>query len=145
MTTPRPESERFEHFVQAQQPMFEQVIRELSQGRKQSHWMWFVFPQLRGLAPSQMSQRYALDSPAEAAEYWQHPVLGPRLRQCLQLVLEVDGRSAEQIFGMPDCLKFHSSLTLFALAAPTESLFKQALQKYFGGELDGRTLELLND
>lgn len=140
-----PATHEFDHFIEAQQPVYEQVVGELAGGRKQSHWMWFIFPQLRGLAPSAMSQRYALDSTAAAGRYLQHAVLGPRLRECTQLVLDVDGRSAEAIFGMPDCLKFHSSMTLFSVSFPPDGLFQQALDKYFDGQPDRRTIELLEN
>ena len=135
----------FDHFVDAQRPLYSQVLRELAAGNKQSHWMWFIFPQRRGLAPSAMSQRYALDSAAAAARYLQHPVLGPRLRECTQLVLDVEGQSAEDIFGMPDCLKFHSSMTLFALSSPADEMFKTALDKYFHGRPDANTVRLLEE
>ena len=133
-----------QRFVEAQQPIYQQVVRELAKGSKQSHWMWFVFPQLSGLAPSAMSQRYALSSTAEAVAYWQHPVLGPRLGECTQLVLDVEGRSAEEIFGMPDCLKFRSCMTLFAASVSDVDLFDRALKKYFDGQPDPRTLESLS-
>jgi uncharacterized protein (DUF1810 family) len=131
------------HFVQAQDQVYADVVRELGTGRKRSHWMWFIFPQLTGLAPSAMSQRYALDSTEAAKRYLQHPVLGPRLRECTQLVLDVPNRSAEAIFGYPDYLKFRSSMTLFALAEPSAELFQQALDKYYSGQGDEKTLELL--
>ena len=136
-------TEDFERFVTAQEPIYHRVVRELAQGSKQSHWMWFIFPQLRGLAPSAMSQRYALDSTAEAANYWRHPVLGPRLAECTQLVLDVQDRSAEEIFGMPDTLKFHSSMTLFSLAVAEIDLFSRVIDKYFSGLPDSKTLQLL--
>lgn len=136
-------TDAFAHFVEAQEPVYDDVVRELSAGRKQSHWMWFIFPQLLGLAPSAMSQRYALDSTDAAKRYLQHPVLGPRLRECTRLVLDVPDRSAEEIFGYPDYLKFRSSMTLFALAAPSEELFQRALEKYYDGQRDPQTLELL--
>ncbi|MGN6544234.1 MAG: DUF1810 domain-containing protein [Aureliella sp.] len=137
-------SDEFAHFVEAQQPVYDDVVSELRAGRKRSHWMWFVFPQLLGLAPSAMSRRYALDSTDSAKRYLQHPVLGPRLRECTQLVLDAHDRSAEEIFGYPDDLKFRSSMTLFALAEPADDLFQRALDQYYGGHRDEKTLELLN-
>jgi uncharacterized protein (DUF1810 family) len=133
----------FAHFVEAQEPVYEDVVRELRAGRKRSHWMWFIFPQLAGLAPSAMSQRYALDSTDAARRYLAHPLLGARLRECTQLVLDIAERSAEEIFGYPDYLKFHSSMTLFALSEPAEPLFQSALAKYSGGQRDANTLDLL--
>jgi uncharacterized protein (DUF1810 family) len=119
----------------------EQVLAELRAGRKVSHWMWFVFPQIQGLGHSPMSQRFALASRAEAEAYLHHPILGPRLRECTRLVNEVNGRSIEEIFGYPDDLKFHSSMTLFAQASAEDQVFVDALRKYFGGERDPLTLE----
>lgn len=133
----------FDRFIEAQDPLYEEVVCELRAGRKRSHWMWFIFPQLAGLAASPMSQRYALDSTETAKRYGQHPVLGHRLRECTGLVLNVQNRSAEQIFGYPDYLKFRSSMTLFALSDPTEPLFRRALDQYYGGQFDEKTLELL--
>jgi uncharacterized protein (DUF1810 family) len=132
-----------ERFLQAQNPVFPTVREELRKGRKQTHWMWFVFPQIAGLGSSAMSQRYAIGSLAEAVAYLAHPVLGRRLRECTALVLAVPDRSAHAIFGSPDDVKFHSSMTLFAQAAPDEALFHEALQKYFGGAPDGATLARL--
>jgi len=134
-----------ERYVRAQQPVFAQVCAELAAGRKQSHWMWFIFPQLRGLGSSPMAERYAIDSLAEACAYLAHPLLGERLRTCTQLVNRVEGRSAQAIFGYPDYLKFRSSMTLFARAAAKGSeAFGEALAKYFAGEEDPLTGELLD-
>jgi uncharacterized protein (DUF1810 family) len=132
-----------ERFVAAQANVIERVRDELQRGRKQSHWMWFVFPQLAGLGFSPMAQRYAIASLAEARAYLAHPVLGTRLRECTELVLAIDGKSAHDIFGAPDDLKFRSCLTLFAEAAPDEIVFNVALEKYFEGAKDPRTLALL--
>jgi len=132
-----------ERFVEAQDPVLAQVRRELAEGRKRSHWMWFVFPQLAGLGTSPMAQRYAIRSLAEARAYASHPVLGPRLVECTRLVNGVEGRSAHDIFGSPDELKFRSSMTLFARAAPEEPVFRTALDRYFGGAEDPRTVERL--
>ena len=132
-----------ERFVAAQEPVHEQVTAELRAGAKRSHWMWFVFPQIAGLGFSAMAQRYALGSLEEARAYLAHPVLGPRLRDCVRLVLDVEGRDAHAIFGAPDDAKFCSSLTLFARAAPGEALFREALDKYHGGAEDAATLAKL--
>jgi len=131
-----------QRFVDAQMPVYETVRAELAAGRKRSHWMWFVFPQLRGLGVSSTARHYGIDSLAEARAYLAHPVLGARLRECCALMLAVPGRSAHEILGSPDDLKFRSCLTLFSLAAPDEPVFGQALAKYYGGEADPRTLAL---
>lgn len=123
-----------QRFVEAQDPVYVHVISELRDGEKQSHWMWFIFPQLQGLGHSAMAKKYAITSLDEAAAYLQHPILGPRLIECTKLVNETDGRSIHQIFGSPDDLKFHSCMTLFAQAKPTEEVFQYALQKYFSSE-----------
>lgn len=133
----------FEHFLAAQGPVYGDVIAELSAGKKQSHWMWFIFPQLVGLGHSHMAQRFALHSLDEARRYAQHPQLGERLRQCTKLVVQTENRNISGIFGYPDDRKFHSSMTLFHLAVPEEPLFKLALDKYFDGENDARTVALL--
>jgi uncharacterized protein (DUF1810 family) len=145
-------------FVVAQAGVYEQVCAELRAGRKQSHWMWFVFPQIRGLGSSEMAVRYAISGLEEARAYLDHAVLGPRLRECAGIVCGVEGRTVGEIFGYPDDLKFHSSMTLFADAAAlfaeatapfaeaegsSESVFHRALEKYFGGEMDRGTLERL--
>jgi uncharacterized protein (DUF1810 family) len=132
-----------ERFLQAQAPVIDTVRAELARGRKASHWMWFVFPQMRGLGHSAMAQRYAIASLEEAEAYAAHPVLGARLRELTALVLGVEGRSAHDIFGTPDDLKFHSAMTLFARAAPEEPVFRDALEKYFGGREDPATVETL--
>jgi uncharacterized protein (DUF1810 family) len=130
-------------FVQAQAPVYAQALAELRAGRKRSHWMWFVFPQIPGLGTSPMAQRYAIASLDEATAYLAHPVLGARLRECAQATLGVDGRSAHDILGSPDDLKFHSSMTLFHRAAPAEPVFGDCLKKYFGGQEDPQTLARL--
>jgi len=132
-----------ERFVKAQNSVFEQVCAELRSGGKQSHWMWYVFPQMKGLGNSPTSLRFAIASREEANAYLQHPILGARLRECTQLVLLIDGLSIRDIFGYPDYLKFHSCITLFAQVTPKERVFKEALDKYFGGELDRATLDRL--
>jgi uncharacterized protein (DUF1810 family) len=132
-----------QRFVDAQAGVFEQVCSELREGRKRSHWMWFIFPQIKGLGSSPMAVRFAISSLAEARAYLDHAVLGPRLRECCEIVVGVAGRSVDEIFGYPDDLKFHSSITLFAKAAVENRVFLDALEKYFGGELDRATVERL--
>jgi uncharacterized protein (DUF1810 family) len=129
-------------FVQAQNTVFRDVQGELARGRKQSHWMWFIFPQVAGLGFSTMSQRYAIGSRAEAEAYLAHPVLGPRLIACTGLVLAVEGRTINAILGAPDDAKFRSSMTLFD-AVSDAPIFGDALARYFAGERDGATLEIL--
>ena len=135
-----------ERFVRAQEGVYQQACAELWAGRKRTHWMWFIFPQIKGLGSSEMAVRYAISSIEEAKAYLEHPVLGPRLRECTQIVLEVQGRMAEEIFMYPDNLKFHSSMTLFAQAAEISEedlVFSQALDKYFDGKEDAATIERL--
>lgn len=132
-----------QRFAEAQEPVYAQVCAELRAGQKQSHWMWFVFPQLRGLGHSAMAERFAISGMEEARLYLTHPVLGARLRECVRQVLEIRGKSVEEIFGYPDHLKFRSSMTLFAQAAPEEDIFRRALERFFGGEADEKTLALL--
>lgn len=130
-------------FLTAQAPTYDTVLAELRAGRKSSHWIWFIFPQIAGLGHSAVSQQFAIASLDEAKAYLQHPVLGPRLRACTQLVLDVNGRSAEEIFGYPDHLKFRSCMTLFLTAAPEHTIFNNALLKYFDGKPDQSTLDIL--
>jgi uncharacterized protein (DUF1810 family) len=132
-----------QRFVDAQKGVFEAACTELREGQKRTHWMWFIFPQLAGLGHSSMAIKYAISSRREAEAYLKHPLLGPRLRECTQLVTRVEGRSIKQIFGSPDDLKFRSSMTLFASTASDNQIFKDALQKYFAGELDQLTIERL--
>jgi uncharacterized protein (DUF1810 family) len=129
--------------VDAQAGVHERALAELRAGHKQSHWMWFVFPQISGLGSSPMSQHYALNSLKEARAYLEHPLLGARLRDCTRAVLAVEDRSAHEIFGAPDDLKFRSSMTLFDAAAPGD-IFRAALDKYFDGEGDPLTLKKLS-
>lgn len=129
-------------FVAAQEPVIDEVRRELKAGAKRSHWMWFIFPQLRALGRSETARFYGLDGLSDARDYLAHPVLGPRLLDCVEMVNHVEGRTALQIFGRPDDLKFRSCLTLFAAVEP--SPFEQALRHYYAGEPDPLTLELLN-
>jgi uncharacterized protein (DUF1810 family) len=132
-----------ERFVTAQASVFEGVLAELKGGRKRTHWMWFIFPQLRGLGHSPTAQFYAIASLDEARVYHAHPLLGPRLDLCTRTVLESRARSLGEIFGSPDDLKFRSCMTLFELAVPDVPLFGEALERWCGGERDDRTLELL--
>jgi uncharacterized protein (DUF1810 family) len=132
-----------QRFVDAQCHVFENVCLELQEGRKKGHWMWFIFPQIEGLGYSPLARKFAISSREEADAYLNHPILGPRLRHCTRLITLVEGRSIDQIFGGPDDLKFHSSMTLFANATSDNQVFRDALQKYFGGELDRLTLERL--
>ena len=131
-----------DRFVSAQSVIFDTALAELDAGQKRSHWMWFIFPQIAGLGFSAMAQRYAIASLDEATAYLAHPVLGQRMRECTQLVLAVEGRDAHTILGSPDDLKFRSSMTLFAQAAPKD-VFDLALSKYFAGEPDPATLDKL--
>jgi uncharacterized protein (DUF1810 family) len=133
-----------ERFVEAQAGVYEQACAELRVGRKRSHWMWFVFPQIRGLGSSPMAVRYAISGLEEARAYLEHPILGPRLRECAGIVVGVEGKTAEQIFGYPDNLKFHSSMTLFAKADEGGGVFRMALEKHFGGGMDQGTLERIH-
>lgn len=136
---------QLERFVKAQETVYPVVQDELRAGQKRSHWMWFVFPQLAGLGRSSTAQHYAIGSLAEARAYLAHPLLGVRLRECVALLQAVQGRSARQILGDPDDLKLHSSLTLFAQAAPAEPDFQACLEKYFDGRSDLATLSLLKN
>lgn len=137
------ESYDLQRFVDAQDPIYTHVCGELRRGRKASHWMWFVFPQLAGLGRSATARRYALASLEEAAAYSRHPVLGPRLRDCTELVLAVPNRSANDIFGRPDDRKFHSSMTLFAHATDDNAIFRAALARFYDGVDDPLTLARL--
>jgi uncharacterized protein (DUF1810 family) len=132
-----------QRFVNAQNPVFEQVCSELRRGRKEGHWMWFIFPQLEGLGHSWMASKFGISSRDEAEAYLKHSILGPRLKECTWLVNLVEGRSIEQIFGYPDNLKFRSSMTLFSSVESDNAVFVTALQKYFGGARDRLTLERL--
>lgn len=132
-----------DRFTAAQEPVFATVLAELRAGKKQSHWMWFVFPQLDALGRSPTAKFYGLADLDEARAYMAHPVLGPRLLVCTRLVNAVEQHTAHDIFGSPDDLKFRSSVTLFHHAAPDEGAFAEALRKYFGGEQDPLTVELL--
>jgi uncharacterized protein (DUF1810 family) len=132
-----------QRFIDAQHPIYGEVRDELQAGQKETHWMWFIFPQIKGLGTSATAQKYAIQSIDEAKAYLNHPLLGFRLRECTQLVNGVIARSIEDIFGYPDHLKFHSCMTLFAYVSESDKLFTAALTKYFHGQLDRRTLEQL--
>lgn len=132
-----------ERFLSAQAPVHEAVRAELAAGRKASHWMWFMFPQLRALGRSPTAKFFGIEGLDEAKAYWAHPVLSERLALCTQLVLDVRGRSIHQIFGSPDDLKLHSCMTLFEAAAPEEARFARLIEQGFGGVRDDNTLALL--
>ena len=134
-----------QRFVDAQDPVWNAVTKELKAGRKQTHWMWFVFPQLAGLGRSSTAQHFGIADLTEAELYLSHEVLGPRLKKAARLVAAVEGRTVDEIFGYPDNLKLHSSMTLFAEATNGTSVFDEVLQKYFDGESDGGTLDLLDE
>jgi len=138
------DSHDLERFVEAQDPVIEQVKKELRAGRKRSHWMWFVFPQVEGLGKSRKARRYAISSQQEADAYLAHPVLGSRLRECTGIVNGIEGRSANEIFGSPDDLKFRSSMTLFEAVADDPLPFSRALELYYDGDRDQMTLDFLS-
>lgn len=141
MTDPDPFD--LQRFIKAQDPVLQTVTAELEAGKKRTHWMWFVFPQIQGLGHSEMARRYAISSVNEARAYFDHPVLGERLLILTQIVNALEGRSVEQIFGYPDDLKFHSSMTLFAHAVSDKTPFELALNTYFDGEPDAGTVARL--
>jgi uncharacterized protein (DUF1810 family) len=132
-----------QRFVTAQAPVFAAACDELRAGYKQSHWMWFIFPQLRALGHSSTAKHYGLEDLAEAQAYWRHPVLGERLRLCTALVLGIEGKTAHAIFGSPDDLKLCSCMTLFEAAAPEEAGFGRVLERYYAGRRDAATLVML--
>jgi uncharacterized protein (DUF1810 family) len=132
-----------ERFVKAQADVFPQVLAELGAGEKRSHWIWFIFPQMKGLGRSSLAEFYGIGSLAEAQAYARHSLLGPRLVECTRLVNQIEGRSIREIFGYPDDLKFRSSMTLFVRAAEENAEFDAALKKYFDGEADPLTVALL--
>ena len=134
-----------QRFVEAQNPVISQVKQELGSGEKRTHWMWYVFPQVAGLGSSRRAQRYAISSREEAEAYLEHPILGPRLRECTEIVNGVEGRSANDIFGSPDDLKFRSSMTLFDAVADDSTPFRTALEQYFDNDPDQKTLEFLSE
>jgi len=130
-------------FVQAQQHDYAHALAEIKSGRKRTHWMWYIFPQLDGLGVSATAKHYAIKTLAEAQAYLAHSLLGPRLQECMEAVLHIEGRSARDIFGTPDDLKLRSCATLFACVSPRDSVFDRVLRKYYPGGRDGRTLQLL--
>ena len=136
-------SHNLERFTQAQDPIYEKVLSELRSGRKRTHWMWFVFPQIAGLGTSHMARTFAISSREEADAYLNKTLLGERLRECTELVLAVEGRTINEIFGSPDDLKFRSCMTLFANVAADSQVFEDALLKYFNGDPDPLTVERL--
>jgi uncharacterized protein (DUF1810 family) len=140
------QSQDFEliRFVNAQENIYPQVIAELRNGRKQSHWMWFIFPQIDGLGTSPTAKRYSIKSAEEAIAYLNHPLLGKRLLECFAILMEIQGKTAEEIFGYPDYLKLQSSVTLFSIVNPQEEIFAQVLEKYYKNKKDQRTIDLLN-
>ena len=140
---PEEDPYRLSRFVDAQDRVCDLVYAELAQGRKRTHWMWFIFPQLKGLGSSLLSQEFAITSLEEAKAYLQHPILGPRLLNCSRLVHQTEGRTIKQILGSPDDLKFKSSMTLFAHATTDNKVFLDPLEKYFGGRFDPQSLEIL--
>lgn len=144
-TIPRNSSDPYDlnRFVQAQAPDHERALVELRVGRKRSHWMWYIFPQLVGLGMSATARRYGIRSLAEARAYLVHPVLGPRLVACSEALMGVQGRSAYDILGTPDDMKLHSCMTLFAQVAPPDSMFRRVLLRYFKGHEDAKTVALL--
>lgn len=137
-----PHNFNLEQFIKAQEPVYEQALRELRAGRKQSHWIWFIFPQLLGLGDSLMARQFGIPSLHDAQDYLTHPLLGRRLVECTRAVNRLDERSPLAIFGSPDDMKFHSSMTLFDRAHPN-TCFREALDSFFHGRLDPRTMELL--
>ena len=142
---PQPMKDEYnlQRFIEAQDQVYAAVLDELRAGGKRGHWMWYIFPQIKGLGHSVMAQRFAITSREEAKAYLEHPVLGSRLRECTRLVLNVEGRSAEQIFYYPDNLKFRSCMTLFMDATTGNNIFQEALLKYFEGQPDESTLDIL--
>jgi len=133
-----------ERFVEAQQGDYDRALAEIRSGRKRTHWMWYVFPQIDGLGSSLMATRYAIQNRAEAEAYLAHPILGPRLLEIAEAAAAIDGASATEVFGYPDDLKLRSCATLFAAVSPPGSVFERLLDKYFNGQPDGRTLESLD-
>lgn len=134
---------QLERFIQAQETVYQQALKELKNGKKKSHWIWYIFPQLEGLGHSATSKHYGIKSLEEAKEYLRHPVLGPRLLECCEAILAVKGRTAEDIFDFPDDMKLRSSMTLFASISPPDNMFLRVLQKYFDGGQDPKTIEIL--
>jgi uncharacterized protein (DUF1810 family) len=130
-------------FVRAQEHDYERALSEIKSGRKRTHWMWYIFPQIDGLGFSSTAKHYAIKSLTEAKAYLEHPTLGPRLLACAEAVVRIEDRSATEIFGTPDDMKLRSCATLFARVAPRDSVFERLLTKYYRGERDGKTLQIL--
>jgi uncharacterized protein (DUF1810 family) len=143
--TAHPDPHDLNRFVKAQAGIYDQALAELRAGRKRTHWMWFVFPQIAGLGSSEMARFYAIADRAEAAAYLDHPLLGARLRECAEALLGVEGRTALEILGSPDDLKARSCMTLFADLPGSDPVFRQVLEKYYGGEPCPRTVEILGE
>lgn len=143
MTQPTSDPYGLERFVQAQVGVYDRALSEIQSGRKRSHWMWFIFPQFDGLGFSATSKHYAIKSLDEAKAYLGHPVLGPRLSACVEAALAIEGKSATDVFGVPDDMKLRSCATLFASVSPAGSVFDRLLDKYFGGEADETTVRLV--
>lgn len=139
----RPTTPGLERFIEAQDRVYASVLEELAAGNKTSHWMWFVFPQLKALGRSPIAKHFGIETRHEALAYWQHPILGKRLKECTKLVLAVRGKSAHEIFGSPDDLKFCSCMTLFSQVVQQEPIFSRALERFFDGQPDAITLSLL--
>lgn len=133
-----------QRFIDAQESIYSEVLHELESGRKTGHWIWYIFPQIQGLGRSWMAEKFAIASLEEAEAYLKHPLLGARLRECTQLVISIEGRDIKQIFPYPDDLKFRSSMTLFFRTTQDNRVFKEALLKYFQGQPDPLTLNILN-
>ena len=134
-----------DRFISAQEGIYESVLAELQNGEKRSHWMWFIFPQIDGLGFSATTKYYSIKNKEEARHYLNHPVLGPRLLQCTELLLAIEGKSVREIFDFPDDKKLKSSMTLFATVSDPDSVFAHVLEKYFDGERDERTTSLLDN
>ena len=133
-----------QRFLAAQSEDYERALRELQRGRKESHWIWYIFPQVAGLGHSHMAQKYAIQSRDEAVAYLNHPVLGSRLQQCCEMLLRHRGKRVEDIMGYPDDLKLRSAMTLFAAVSESENVFQKVLDAFYSGELDERTIAFLN-
>jgi uncharacterized protein (DUF1810 family) len=143
MPSPPADPHNLSRFVSAQDGVYERALAEIRAGRKRTHWMWFIFPQFAGLGSSSTSQFYAIKTALEAEAYLAHPILGPRLLACTQAALDIEGRTAHDIFGSPDDLKLKSCATLFASVSPGNSVFEKLLARYYSGERDAKTLRLL--
>jgi uncharacterized protein (DUF1810 family) len=137
------DSHNLQRFIDAQENTYQQALSELRRGKKQTHWIWYIFPQVAGLGSSSMAERYAIKSSAEAVAYAEHDILGARLRECTQALLAHEGRDIDDIMGFPDNLKLKSSMTLFAAISPPGSIFETVLDQFFGGQSDEKTVSFL--